>query len=90
MRRGDLEQSVDLTVDPDGRPLHVSFLRWTSANPEKVYRLQPFGGYVSEFRAFDGFTLPTHLEAGNMFGTDDYFPFFIADVTGISFPPPDR
>ncbi|SHH33510.1 DUF6544 family protein [Marivita hallyeonensis] len=90
MRRGDLQQSVDVTVDAEGRPLHVSFLRWSNANPEKVHRLQPFGGYLSEFRKFDGFTLPTHVEAGNMFETDEYFPFFIADITDVSFPQPDR
>lgn len=90
MRRGDLEQSVDLTVDAQGRPLHVSFMRWSNANPEKVHRLKPFGGYLSEFREFDGFTLPTHVEAGNMFETDDYFPFFIVDITDVSFPQPDR
>lgn len=90
VRRGDLEQSVDLTVDAEGRPLHVSFMRWSDANPEKVHRLQPFGGYLSEFQEFDGFTLPTHVEAGNMFETDDYFPFFIVDITDVSFPQPDR
>lgn len=90
MRRGDLEQAVDVTVDAAGRPLHVSFMRWSDANPEKVHRLQPFGGYMSEFREFEGFTLPTHVEAGNMFGTDDYFAFFIADITDIKYPAPDR
>jgi hypothetical protein len=86
MRRGDLEQAVDVTVDAEGRPLNVSFMRWSDANPEGVHRLQPFGGYLSEFRDSDGFTLPTHVEAGNMFDTDDYFPFFIADVTDVRFP----
>ena len=90
MRRGELEQAVDVTVDPEGRPLHVSFMRWSDANPDGVHRLQPFGGYLSEFRDFDGFTLPTHVEAGNMFGTDDYFPFFIADVTDVRFPESGR
>jgi hypothetical protein len=33
-----------------------------------------------------GLALPFHVEAGNMFGTGDYFPFFIADVTEIRFP----
>lgn len=89
MRRGDMAQSVDVTVDAEGRPLHVSFLRWSDANPEKVHRFQPFGGYLSEFRNFDGFTLPTHVEAGNMFDTDAYFPFFIADITDVTFPRPD-
>lgn len=86
MRRGDLEQAVEVTVDAEGRPRYVSFMRWSDANPEKVHRLQPFGGFLSEFRDFDGFTLPSHVEAGNMFGTDDYFPFFIADVTDVQFP----
>lgn len=89
MRRGELEQSVDVTVDAEGRPLHVSFMRWSNANPDKVHRLQPFGGYLSEFREFDGFTLPTRVEAGNMFETDDYFPFFIVDITDVRFPQPD-
>ncbi len=88
--RGDLSQSVGVTVDADGRPSKVAFPRWTNANPEKVYRLQPFGGNISEFRTFGGFTLPTHVEAGNHFGTEDYFPFFVADVHDIRFPPPER
>lgn len=90
MRFGELEQSVDVTVDADGRPLHVSFMRWSDANPDKVHRLQPFGGVLSDFREFDGFTLPTRVEAGNMFGTDAYFPFFVADISDIRFPQAQR
>ncbi len=83
---GDLDQTIDVTVDAEGRPLHVTFPRWSDANPEKVHRVQPFGGYLSKFATFDGFRLPTHVEAGNMFGTEDYFPFFVADVTDLRFP----
>lgn len=90
MRLGELEQSAILTVDEDGRPLQVTFMRWSDANPDKVHRLQPFGGYLSEFREFDGFRLPTHVEAGNMFETDEYFPFFVADIADVSFPQPER
>lgn len=85
---GSLEQSVDLTVNGDGAPVKVEFPRWSNANPEKVYCHQPFGGYLSEYREFEGFTLPTHIEAGNNFGTDDYFPFFRADVSEVRFPMP--
>ncbi len=81
-----LSQSVDVTVAPDGRPLDVRFERWSNANPEKIYRLQLFGGCLSAFREFAGFRLPTHVEAGNFFGTDRYFPFFVVDVTDIGFP----
>ncbi len=56
--------------------------------PKKRYRLQPFGGFLPEFREFGGFRLPTHIEAGSHFGTDAYFPFFIADVQEITFPSP--
>ncbi len=79
-------QSVDVTVARDGQPTQVRFERWSNANPEKIHRLQPFGGYLSAFRIFAGFRLPTHVEAGNHFGTDEYFPFFVADVTDIEFP----
>ncbi|MCW9008747.1 MAG: hypothetical protein OQK02_12465, partial [Marinobacter sp.] len=89
VRHEGMEQAVDVVVAGDGRPLQVSFDRWTNANAEKVHRLQPFGGYLSEFREFEGFVLPTQVEAGNFFATEDYFPFFIARVTGIEFPKHD-
>jgi hypothetical protein len=86
LRHGDMAQAVDVTVGADGRPEVVSFERWTNANPEKTYRLQPFGAVMSDFRTVEGYRLPFHVEAGNMFGTDDYFPFFVADVSKIRFP----
>ncbi|WP_347268880.1 DUF6544 family protein [Paracoccus sp. (in: a-proteobacteria)] len=82
-----IAQSVDVTVDAEGRPVTVVIPRWSDANPDKTWRLQPFGGHLSEFRDFGGFQLPTHVEADNQFGTDAYFPFFIADVTDITFIP---
>lgn len=81
-----MSQAVDVTVDAQGQPVQVSFQRWSNANPQKTYRLQPFGGYLSDFREVRGYRLPHRIEAGNMFGTDDYFPFFLADVTEIRFP----
>jgi len=81
-----LEQAVDLTIAQDGQPLQVRFDRWSNANADKQFRLQPFGGYLSAFREFSGYRLPTHVEAGNHFGTEAYFPFFIADVSAVDFP----
>jgi hypothetical protein len=83
---GVLEQAIDVTVDADGRPVEISFQRWSDANPDKVHRLQPFGAVMSDFREVGGYRLPFRVEAGNMFGTADYFPFFLADVTEIRFP----
>lgn len=85
VQRGKLSQAVDVTVDAEGRPVVVSFQRWSNANPDKRYRLQPFGGNLSDFRDVEGFRLPHRVEAGNMFGTEDYFPFFLAEVTAIRF-----
>lgn len=86
LQKDELSQSVDVTVDAQGRPVTVSFQRWSNANPDKVYRLQPFGGHLSHFRNVEGFRLPHRVEAGNMFGTENYFPFFLAEVTAIQFP----
>lgn len=78
-------QTVDITVAEDGRPIAVIFPRWSDANPDRRYRLQPFGGYLSAFRDFDGYTLPTRVEGGNFIGTDDYFPFYKAEVRSLRF-----
>jgi hypothetical protein len=86
IRHGGMEQAVDVTVDAQGRPVQVLFQRWSNANPEKRHRMQPFGGVMSEFREVAGYRLPFRVEAGNMFGTDAYFPFFRAEITAIRFP----
>lgn len=85
-RHDGLEQAVDLILGPEGRPVEVRFQRWSDANPDKQHRLQPFGGYLSDFREVQGYRLPFRVEAGNMFGTADYFPFFLAEVSAIRFP----
>lgn len=83
--RGALSQAVDLTVDAQGAPVQVVFQRWSDANPDRVYRLQPFGGRLADFRDVQGYRLPFQVEAGNQFGTDDYFAFFFAEVSAIRF-----
>lgn len=79
------EEEFVVTVDASGRPTQVSFQRWSDANPEKAYRRQPFGGFLSDFREFDGFQLPTTVEAGNHFGSIDYFPFFRVTIDSVRF-----
>lgn len=86
LTHGELSQAVDVRVDAEGRPHTVSFMRWSNANPDKTYRLQPFGGTLSDFRPVQGYRLPFRVEAGNMFGTDQYFVFYKARVRAIGFP----
>lgn len=85
----DLSQAVDVKVDTDGRPVVVEFMRWSDANPEKIHRLQPFGGELSDFREVQGFRVPFAVEAGNMFGTDQHFVFYKAKVTSVRFLQPE-
>jgi hypothetical protein len=87
VRRGDLVQTVDIQVDADGRPLAVVIPRWTDANPEAVFRNQPFGGTLDDFREVDGYRLPFSVDGGNFFRTDAYFPFFRARVRTIRIVP---
>jgi hypothetical protein len=90
---GGFTQAVEITVAADGAPRRVVIRRWSNANPARVYREQPFGGELSEFRDFGGYRLPTRVEGGNHFGTPDYFAFFKARVTAARIPAsgrPDR
>lgn len=85
VRFGDFTQWVDITVRPDGAPEQVVIERWSNANPEQVFRYQPFGGVLSDYRDFEGYRLPTRVDGGNLIGTDGYFPFFRATVTALRF-----
>lgn len=74
-----------LTLDADGAVREVVGERWSNANSDKVFRLQPFGGTVQADRRFGGFTIPSDVAMGNHFGTADYLPFFQARITGASY-----
>lgn len=78
-----MRQHVDIRVDAKGQPLWVRMPRWSNANPEGVYREQPFGGEVSDFRSVQGFRVPFRVDGGNFFGTPDYFPFYRARVVAV-------
>lgn len=83
---GDLRQDVEITVDEEGRPSQISIQRWSNENAQKIFKEQPFGGRLSNFQEIDGYCLPAHVEGGNLFGTDEYFPFFVADINQVHFP----
>jgi hypothetical protein len=77
--------TLQLTLDKEGAVREVTGLRWSNANPEKRFRLQPFGGTIEAEARFGGFTIPARLSVGNHFGTDDYLPFFQAEITSASY-----
>ena len=80
---GEFEQAVELSVAEDGAPQRVVMQRWSNENPQKEFRYQPFGGVLSDFRQFGGYTLPTTVDGGNHIGTDEYFPFYKARVNAL-------
>lgn len=76
---------LQITFDALGDPVTAVSQRWTDANPERTYRLQPFGGRILETGLHQGFRIPVRVEMGNMFGTPDYAPFFLASITRAAF-----
>jgi hypothetical protein len=82
----DPEIVLELTLGADGAVREIAGQRWSNANPENIFRLQPFGGTVSAERGFEGYTIPSSLEVGNHFGTSDYLPFFRVQVVSASLP----
>ncbi len=80
--RGTFSQAIDLTVEASGQPSQIVIQRWSNENTDKVFREQPFGGYLSDFREINGYRLPMQVEGGNMIGTQDYFPFYFARKSG--------
>ncbi|AHE97516.1 hypothetical protein THITH_03690 [Thioalkalivibrio paradoxus ARh 1] len=78
-------EPIHLTFDAAGRVLEMTTLRWSDANPERTYRLQPFGGRMLAYGTHQGFTIPTTMEIGNLYGTPEYAPFFHARVTRVEY-----
>jgi hypothetical protein len=78
-------EPIDLTLDANGRVLSLATLRWSDANRDKNFRLQPFGGTLQAEATFEGFTIPSAIQMGNHYGTEDYLPFFQARITSARF-----
>jgi hypothetical protein len=78
-------EPMQITLDAEGNLTEVQVLRWTDANPDKAYRLQPFGGRMLEMGRHGGYLIPVRIELGNMYGTPEYAPFFLARVTRAEF-----
>ena len=74
-----------LTLSESGAVREVVGQRWSNANPERQFRLQPFGGTMSAEAPFQGLTIPTGISVGNHYGTEAYLPFFQARITHARF-----
>ena len=72
---------LDMMIDQNGAVREVVGQRWSNANSDKTFRLQPFGGTMGSEGTFQGMTVPTQIAAGNHYGTADYLPFFQVRIT---------
>jgi len=80
-------EPIELSLSPDGAVREVVTMRWSDANADRAFRLQPFGGTIEAEATFEGFTIPSRVRVGNHFGTDDYLAFFRAEIIGADFLP---
>jgi hypothetical protein len=85
IQRTDPEIVLEMSLGPDGALREIVGQRWSNANPQNVFRLQPFGGTMDEEATFGGYTIPVKLSVGNHFGRDEYLPFFQAEVVQATF-----
>jgi hypothetical protein len=76
---------LEFTLAPDGALREVEGQRWSNANPDQTFRVQPFGGTIEGEASFEGYTIPAVLKVGNHYGTPDYLPFFQATITRASY-----
>jgi hypothetical protein len=83
--QGEAEIDMTLTIDPAGRVVDIVARRWSDANPQQVFRYQPFGGTVEAEASFGGFTIPSAVEVGNHYGRADYFAFFKARIVAADY-----
>ena len=74
-----------LTLSENGAVREVVGQRWSNANPEQQFRLQPFGGEMRTEATFQGLTIPTDISVGNRYGTEAYLAFFQARITRARF-----
>lgn len=68
-----VEEALTLTVAGDGRLKELSMRRWGDSGVSEHAAL-PYGFRVLEDRALGGCTIPTRLEGGWWFGTEQYQP----------------
>jgi hypothetical protein len=83
-RIGIGEETVETTleVDPEGRPVRATALRWSErAGPG----YEPFGVEFDGALHAQGYTIPARIEAGWSLGGEDEFRFFAATLDQARF-----
>lgn len=76
---------MQVTLSAEGDMTEVWAMRWSDANPERIWQWQPFGGRMLDWGVAQGFRIPMRVELGNNWGTPAYAPFFRATITRVDY-----
>jgi hypothetical protein len=77
--------NLTLIIDEQGRVLEVKLPRWGNQNIDKTWQYIPFGGTFAQEASFQGFTIPSQINAGRWVGTENYHSFFQATIEEAEF-----
>jgi hypothetical protein len=81
----DVPLVVHYELDDDARLASFVFDRWGDPDNSGTWTWHPFGGYATEYRTFDGLTIPAEGRVGWFFGTPgwtrgEFFRYAITDL----------
>ncbi|MFM7408168.1 MAG: DUF6920 family protein [Cuspidothrix sp.] len=74
-----------LIIDEKGRVLVAKLPRWGDKTTSKTWEYIPFGGTFAQDRNFQGYTIPSQINAGWWLGTEQYDGFFQAGIEEAEF-----
>lgn len=77
--------TLTLNIDRNGKLLSISLPRWSDSTEERNWQYIPFGAEIQAEATFDGYTVPTQMNAGYWFDTDRYSAFFQATIDCANF-----
>lgn len=80
-------ETITLTfiIDEHGRVLEAKLPRWGNQITDKHWQYIPFGGTFSQETSFQGYTIPSQINAGWWLGTEQYDGFFQASIEEAEF-----
>ncbi len=82
---GAEEITLHLHLGPEGKLQRVSLLRWRENVDDGRPGYDRFDVSLDEEARFDGYTIPTHIQAGWRIDEPDGFLFFDARLTRVVF-----
>jgi len=65
-------QTLDLVLDPDGSLREVVVQRYDDGSRRPGQEYVPFGVEVDKERTFEGYTIPSDVRAGWLYGSEEY------------------